>query len=122
MKKTDRQLSLLSGTAVKTEKGYFYIKNNVRRPFPTRRVFKSWGFYKAVKAKEDQLKNYPIVGPLGFRDGTLIYCIADATYYIISNNKRVKIDSPDTIREHGLSMLDALWVSKAERDLHGVVA
>lgn len=116
---TDK-LNLLSGTAVRTEKGYFYIKNHVRVHIPTRRVMKSWNFTRVVKATEQQLERYPVMGTLGFRDGTVVFCIADATYYIVSNKEMVPVDSPDMLADHGFSRfgVDAMWISKKERDLH----
>jgi len=117
-KKDSKPLTLLTGTAVKTEKGTFYVKNGVRVRIPTRRVLDSWRFYRVVKATEEQVAHYPIAGKLGFRDGTLIFCIADANYYIISGGKLHHITDPDTIKAHGLRARDAYWVSKAERDLH----
>lgn len=118
--KSNKPLHLLSGTPIKTEKGTFYIKNGVRMIVPTRRVAKSWRFRKIIKTTEEAVSHYPIVGKLGFRDGTLLYCIADHNYYIVSNNKLVHVESPDVITDHGLNWVkDAVWISKAERDLHG---
>lgn len=112
-------LNLLTGTAVQTENGYFYVKNGIRVRIPTRRVLASWRFYKVVKTTEDHVTHYPIMGkPLGFREGTLIYCIADATYYIISGGKLHRIVDPTTMKDHGFKLTDAIWVSQAERDLH----
>lgn len=114
------KLNLLSGTAVQTEKGYFYIKNHVRVHIPSRRVFQSWNFRKVVKTTEKKLSHYPVMGTLGFRDGTLVYCIADTTYYIVSNKELVLVDSPDMLVDHGYNRfgIDAIWISKRDRDLH----
>jgi hypothetical protein len=117
-KTDDTPLNLLSGTVIKTEKGCFYIKNRSRVFIPTHRVFKSWRFYKVVKTTEARVAHYPVRGKLGFREGTLLFCIADGLYYIISGNELHQITSPDTIRNHGLNVMDAFWISKAERDLH----
>ena len=110
--------NLLSGTAIKTEKGVFYIKNNARLIIPNRRVLSSWRFYRVTKVNESEVSHIPVVGKLGFRDGTLLFCIADGKYYMVSNNMTHHITSPDTIREHGLKRRDALVVSKAEISLH----
>lgn len=110
--------NLLSGTALKTEKGFFYVKNNVRLHIPNRRVLASWSFFKILKVSEEEVAHIPIMGKLGFRDGTLIFCIANAKYYIISNNRAYHVSSPDIIHEHGLKRTDALVVSASDLDLH----
>lgn len=108
----------LSGTAIKTEKGYYYIKNGQRRPITSSVVLRSWRFYKIAKTTEEAVQHLPITAKLGFRDGTLIYCIADASYYIISNNQLFHVQDPDDIKRHGLRRTDAYLVSAAQRDLH----
>lgn len=112
------KIDLLSGTAIKTEKGYFYIKNSIRMSIPSKTVVDSWRFYRIVKTSEAAVKHYPVVGKLGFRDGTLIWCIADAKFYLIESNKLVHVVDPQTIKNHGLRRTDAYIVSKSERDLH----
>lgn len=111
-------INLLSGTAIRTEKGFFYIKNTVRVHIPNRRVLDSWRFYKVVNLSEASVAHYPIVGKLGFRDGTLLWCIANARYYIISNNKRLPVQDPDVLRNHGLGFRDAIIVSKKDLELN----
>ena len=114
------KLDLLSGTAVKTEKGYFYIKNGKRLRIPTTNILRSWRFHRVAKATEEQVAHYPIMGRVGFRDGTLVFCIADGKYYIIENSRLVHITDPQTIKNHGLKRRDAFVISKKERDIHGV--
>ena len=111
--------TLLNGTAVRTEKGAYYIKNGKRMVIPSRSVLKSWRFKRVAKYTEADLSHYPVFGKLGFRDGTLIYCMGDALYYIIAGNKRYLVDGPGMLKDHGLKMRDAFIVSKKERDLHG---
>lgn len=116
---TTEKFTPLSGTVIKTEKGYYYVKNGQRRPITSTNVLKSWRFYKVAKTTEEAVKHLPITSKLGFRDGTLIYCIADANYYLISNNQLFHVQDPDEIKRHGLKLTDAFLVSAAQRDLHG---
>lgn len=115
------QLKLLSGAVVKTETGYFYIKNNVRVRIPNRSVLKSWRFARIIKTSNASLTHYPIMGSLGYRDGSLLWCISDARYYLISGGKRYHIDDPRILKNHKLSFKDAFIVSKRELDLHEAV-
>lgn len=114
------KLNLLSGTAVKTEKGLFYLKNGKRLRIPSRNILRSWRFYKVVKTDEESVSHYPVMGVLPFRDGTLVYCIADGKYYIVSSAKLVHITDPQVIKDHGLKRRNAFIISQKERDVHGV--
>lgn len=122
MKKTDRKLHLLTGTVIETEKGFFYIKNTVRVKIPTQKVLRSWNFERVVKVPEARVAHYPVSGTLLFREGSLLYCIADANYYIVSNKELVRVEDPQTLVDHGMNRLGwgAIWISKKERDLHKV--
>ena len=113
--------NLLSGTALSTERGWFYVKNGKRMVIPSRKVLNSWRFKKVVKHLEDDVSHLPVVGKLGFRDGSLLFCIADASYYIVTGNKLFKIVDPQTLKDHGLKITNAIWVSRSERDYHGRV-
>lgn len=111
-------IDLLTGTAVKTEKGYYYIKSGARIPMPTQAVVDSWNFNRIVEVSEAALVKYPVLSTLGFRDGTLLFCIADGRYYLVANRKRHLITSPTTLSDHGLVTGDAVVVSQEELDLH----
>ena len=117
-----KKLSLLTGTVIQTEKGFFYIKNAGRVRIPTKKVLSSWNFERVVKTTEEQVAHYPVTGTLNFREGSLLYCIADANYYIVANRELVKVEDPQTLIDHGMNRfgLGAIWISKKERDLHKV--
>lgn len=117
----DTPINLLSGTAVKTEKGFFYIKNGVRLRIPSNKIAKSWEFPRIVRHSEAALVNYPVTGLLGFRDGSLLWCISNARYYVISNSKAFHVDDPQTLKNHGIRFTDAFIVGKKELSYHKVV-
>ena len=113
--------TFVTGTCIRTENGFFYIKNSVRVKIPNRKVLKSWNFSKVVKTSEANVSHYPIMGLLPYRDASLLWCIADAKYYLITQGKRVLVEDPDTLSNHGLGFKDAFIVSKKELLTHAEV-
>ena len=57
-------------------------------------------------------------GVLGFRNGTLVKNIADGRYYLISDNKRRHIVSPDVFDKYGFNIDITMVVAQAEIDIH----
>lgn len=106
-----------SGLAVKTEKATYWIKDNKRFKLISDRAADSWAF-TTVKATETAVSTTKLVGKLGFRDGTLIKNIADGKMYLISQNKRRHIISPDVFERYGLDKSKMVEVSEAEAIMH----
>lgn len=107
------------GSAVRTEAGYFYIKSNtIRMRIPTERIVDSWCFHRIIDSTELALKNYKIMGKLGFRSGSLIYNVADSKMYLVSENKLRHITSPEALKTIGAVWDDAVTVSNTEIKLH----
>ncbi len=109
--------SFPSGIAVKTDKATYWIKDGKRFKLISDRAAKSWSF-TTVNAKESALSTTKVVGKLGFRDGTLIKNIADGKLYLISQNKRRHIVSPDVFDKYGLDKCSVVEVSEAETNMH----
>ena len=59
-----------------------------------------------------------LAGKLGFRDGTLIKNIADGKMYLISQNKKRHIVSPDVFTKYGLDRSRLIEVSESEAAIH----
>lgn len=106
-----------SGLAVKTSKATYWIKDGKRFKLASERAEKSWSF-TTVLAEESALVSFKIAGKLGFRDGTLIKNIADGRIYLISQNKRRHIVSPDIFDRFGLDKSSIVEVSDAETKIH----
>lgn len=85
-----------SGLIANTEKGFFYIKGEKRFKFISDRAKDSWSL-PIIKTSESILIKYPIVGVLGFRDGTLVKDISDGRIYLISDSKRRHVIDPDVL-------------------------
>jgi hypothetical protein len=81
------------------------------------RAANSW-LFTTVNATESALSGIKLVGRLGFRDGTLIKNIADGKMYLISQNKRRHVVSPDIFIQYGLDRSDLLEVSDLEVNTH----
>ena len=108
-----------SGIAVKTDTGIYWIKDNKRYRLISERAAKSWKFVE-VKATDQALSTIKLVGKLGFRDGTLIKNIADGKMYLISQNKRRHILSPDVFDKYGLDRSLLIEVSEIETNMHEI--
>jgi hypothetical protein len=107
------------GTAVKTEKGYFYIKTSNRRlRIPSQRVLDSWKFHRVVETTEVAVTNYKISGRMGFRTGSLLYNLATGKMYLLENNELRHIESPDFLELIGAVYDDAVVISDEETKLH----
>lgn len=106
-----------SGIAVRTEKSIYWIKDNKRYRLISDRAAESWKF-TTVNAKETALSNIKLVGKLGFRDGTLIKDISDGKLYLISQNKKRHIKSPDVFIKYGLNRNDVIEVGEVEAQMH----
>lgn len=106
-----------SGIAVKTDKATYWIKDGKKYRLISDRAEKSWSF-TIVNATESALYNIKTVGKLGFRDGTLIKNIADGKMYLISQNKRRHIVSPDSFDIYGLDRSRVMEVSDEETKMH----
>ena len=106
-----------SGIAVKTEKAVYWIKDGKRYRLISDRAAESWKF-TTVNATEDAVSKTRIAGKLGFRDGTLIQNISDGKMYLISQNKRRHIKSPDVFDLFGLDRQLMIEVSDAEVNMH----
>lgn len=108
-----------SGLAVKTESATYWIKDNKRYKLISERAARSWSFV-TVNATENAISHIKIVGKLGFRDGTIIKNISDSKIYLISQNKRRHVVSPDVFVRYGLSRDAIIEVSDAESNMHNL--
>ena len=106
-----------SGIAVKTDTGTYWIKDNKKYKLISERAANSWRFVE-VLATDHALSAIKSAGKLGFRDGTLIKNIADGKMYLISQNKRRHILSPDVFDKYGLNRSLLVEVSEAEVNMH----
>lgn len=106
----------ISGLFYKTEKGYFYVRSNKRYKVYSERCFASW----AVLPIETEFKNLsaiPYAGILGFRDGSIIHNLADGKIYVVSDNKKLQLKTPDAFPEGWIEKYKVL-VDDNEANLH----
>lgn len=108
-----------SGVFIHTEKGFFFIHSEGKRMrCITERVLDSWSPQRVIETTEAAVAKYRITSKIRFRNGSLIYSIADGKMYFISEGKRRHIVSPDASKRLGVRWREATWVSQAEINLH----
>lgn len=106
-------------TFVHTEGGWFLLKEKTRLRIISQRILDSWSV-NVVEATEAAIKHYPCTGKLGFRDGTLINNMGDGKIYLVSQNMRRQITSPDAFEKYGLDRSQMIWVSEDEAKLQKI--
>lgn len=106
-------------TFVRTEDGMFLLKDKTRARIISERILNSW-CVRLVATTEAAVKHYTITGKLGFRDGTLITDMGDGKIYLVSQNKRRQVTSPDAFEKYGLDRSTMIWVSADEAKLQPV--
>jgi hypothetical protein len=84
-----------TGTCVQTEKGVFFIKGRFRFRVTSERILSSWHYPFVIRSSEAACGRYSVGGKLGFRQGTLVKDISNGKIYLISENLRRQVVSPD---------------------------
>lgn len=97
---------------------YYFISNNKKYLISSERILQSWAPPAIALSDDETMNTYKLGGRLGFRNGTLILDISSNLYYLIVENKKRKITSPDTLDSLGYSIYDAITVSETESKLH----
>lgn len=107
------------GSYVKTEKGYFYIKDNAKRyRIISERCLNSWSPHRVIETTESAVQHLRIAARLKFRNGSLIWNISDGRIYLVENGLRRHIVSPDALTRIGAVAKDVVCVSIEEINLH----
>lgn len=106
-----------SGLSVKTNQGTYWIKDGKKYKLISDRAAKSWSF-TTINATETALSGIKLVGKLGFRDGSLIKDISNGKIYLVSQNKKRHIVSPDVFNKFGLDKFSIIEISNAEANAH----
>lgn len=110
-----------NGSFVRTAAGHFYILNKTTRArVISDRVLNSWSPQRIVVTSEDALKNYRIASRLRFRNGSLIWNLADARVYLIEDGKRRWVKNPDWLFLLGAKDTEICAVSQVELELHPI--
>lgn len=112
-----KPLDYPSDVIVETENGWYFIKGKNKFKINSERIFQSWRV-KPLVGTAMSVSKFKNAGVLGFRNGTIVRNIADSKYYLISENKRRHITTPDVFDRFGFDELDAILVSQSEIDIH----
>lgn len=107
------------GTFIKSQRGYYFIADRGKRyRILSERVLNSWSPARVVETTEAAVQNYKVVAKLKFRNGSLIHNLADGRIYLIVNQKRCHVESPDVLTRVGATDKDIIHVSNDEIKLH----
>lgn len=106
-----------SDVVVETESGYWFIKGKNKLRIFSERCLNSWQV-DVLQGSDASVSKFKKAGVLGFRNGTLVKNIADGRYYLISDNKRRHIVSPDVFDFYGFDIDTTMVVSQDEIDIH----
>jgi hypothetical protein len=106
-----------NGVAVHDGQNVYYIKNGKKYRVVSDRAVLSWGFVPWVGSKVS-LSKMPLAGILGFREGTVIKDISNGKIYLVSNNKKCHITTPDFFTRFGVDRDLVIEVSNKEAEIH----
>ena len=119
---TDFQISAYPpGSFIHTEKGWYYIFNDVKRlPINTRRILDSWNPHRVIETSEDHpaVKRLRVGVPLKFRNGSLLCSQASGRIYLIVQGELRQVTNPDILNALGYQTWDVVTVSLDEINLH----
>lgn len=108
-----------SGVFIHTEKGYFFVHEQGKRMrIISERVLASWSPQRIISTSEAAVAKYKVTSKIRFRNGSLIYSLADGKMYLIEGGSRRHIVNPDVLRFIGAEESDAVTVSLDEINLH----
>lgn len=108
-----------SGVFIRTEKGYFFIHGEGKRMrIISDRVLASWSPQRIIHTTEAAVAKYRVTSKIRFRNGSLIWNLADGKMYLIENGNRRHITSPDVLTRIGAKEKDVTIVSLDEINLH----
>lgn len=108
-----------NGIAVVVGNQTYFIKNHKCYSFVSLRARDSWNL-KTFTTSVEALANYPLANTyIGFRDGTLLRSVESLdSLWIISDNRRRRIVSPDILTALNLSVNHAILVGNNELLIH----
>jgi len=105
------------GVFLCTESGFFLVRDKCRFKIKSQRAMASWSA-PVLQSSENAVKHLPILGTVGFRDGSLVRNFADGKVYLISKNLKRHIQSPDVFDKFGLNKNLIIDASLEEVNIH----
>ena len=112
-------LNYPDGVAVSNELGHVYlIRGDTKHKLFSQRVVDSWNFSVVLRGSVESLRGFKNGPVLGFRNGTLVKNISDQKMYLISQNKRRHVQSPEFFDDLGFEWDEYYLVSEEEVNLH----
>ena len=110
---------LPSGTVIVTPEGKrFYISGQKKFRIISDRVFYSWDFPREVFVTQACANRYKTFGRLGFREGAVVRDFTSSTLYLISENKKRRLTTPDALTNLNIDESKIITMSEEEAGLH----
>jgi len=105
------------GVFLCTESGFFLVRDKCRFKIKSQRAMASWSA-PVLQSSENAVRHLPVLGTVGFRDGSLVRNFADGKVYLISKNLKRHIQSPDVFDKFGLNKNLIIDASLEEVNIH----
>lgn len=103
----------------KTSKGVYYVKENTKYPIISAEILNvNFPYNYITKVETSELAKFEDGEPIRFKDGTLIKTVDSATVYLISEGKRLPINSAETFDALGYRWDNIIIVSYEVLNIH----
>lgn len=107
-----------TGTVVHSPNGYFFIKGSVALRIANKSILDSWRFPRIVEVEQSSIKDFPVAGKLGYRDGTALKAYGSRKIYLVSGQKVRHVTDPETLMKLGIFSEDIVVVADEEIFIH----
>lgn len=116
---TPKDISVPNGTVIRAKSLYFYVKGGKKYQIVGERILRSQGYSRIVELTASAANRIPnAVGKISFREGSVVQDISDRKVYLISDNKRCLITSPDVYSNLEIGQQNVIVASHEEILLH----
>ncbi len=105
----------------KTSKGVYYVKENKKYPIICSEILNAnFPYNYIIKTETEELNKFESGEPVKFKDGILIKTHGSPTVYLISEGKRLPINSAETFDALGYQWDSIITVSNEILNLHSL--
>lgn len=97
----------------------YYVKDEFKHPIYTKEILlTNFPYDKIIKVSKEKLEGFTLAKPIKFRDGTLIKSPKSNTVYLISQEKKHPIPSPEVFAAFGYQWESVITVPENILNFH----